>query len=201
MVNPGNISISLRQLIVDHHISGLGYKKIAKIAKISLNTVAKIVQKYKKTGIVLNQKGQGRKKKTTQRIDRAIVKMAQNNRRLSGPKITSEIKKQFGIDVNPQTIRNRLNDAGFKGKKAVKKPLLSNKNVKRRLNWAKEHKLWTEEQWKRVIWSDETRILLFGSDGIIRTWQKPGERLKLACLKPTVKHGGGLCYNFLLSKS
>lgn len=46
MVNPGNISISLRQLIVDHHISGLWYKKISETAKISVNSVAKFVQKY-----------------------------------------------------------------------------------------------------------------------------------------------------------
>lgn len=71
----------------------------------------------KNTGIVLNQKEQGRKKLTTERIDRAIVKVAQNKRRPSGPNITTEVEKQFGIDVNPQKIWNRLNDAGFQGKK------------------------------------------------------------------------------------
>lgn len=61
-----------------------------------------------------------------------------------------------------------------------------------RLQWAREKVNWTVDQWKNIIWSDETKINFFGSDGIIRSWRKPGERLKAKCLRPTVKHGGGM---------
>ena len=41
------------------------------------------------------------------------------------------------------------------------------------------------------LWSDETKIGLFCSDGFKRVWQQPGEEYKDKCVLPTVKHGGG----------
>ncbi len=41
------------------------------------------------------------------------------------------------------------------------------------------------------MWSDETKINLFGSDGVKRVWQQPGEEYKDKCVLPTVKYGGG----------
>ena len=35
---------------------------------------------------------------------------------------------------------------------------------KKRLQFAREHKDWTLEQWKKVMWSDESRFTLFQSD-------------------------------------
>jgi hypothetical protein len=70
------------------------------------------------------------------------------------------------------------------------KPLLSPKNVKARLAWAKAHKDWTIDDWKRVIWSDETKINRFGSDGCHYTYKRIGERLQPKHVKQTVKHGG-----------
>ncbi len=47
------------------------------------------------------------------------------------------------------------------------------------------------DYWNHVLGSDETKINLFGSDGVQRVWQKPGEEYKHKCVLPTVKHGGG----------
>jgi len=32
------------------------------------------------------------------------------------------------------------------------------------VKWTKEHIKWLKNQWKQVIWSDESKISLFGSD-------------------------------------
>uniref|UniRef100_A0AAY5KK33 Sleeping Beauty transposase HTH domain-containing protein n=1 Tax=Esox lucius TaxID=8010 RepID=A0AAY5KK33_ESOLU len=45
--------------------------------------------------------------------------------------------------------------------------------------------------WNHVLWSDETKINVFGSDGDKRVWWKPGEENKDKCVLPTVKQGGG----------
>ncbi len=42
-----------------------------------------------------------------------------------------------------------------------------------------------------VLWSDEIKINLFGSDGVKRVWQQPGEEYKDKYVLPTVKHVGG----------
>lgn len=47
------------------------------------------------------------------------------------------------------------------------------------------------EDWKRIVWSDETKINRLGSDGRLWCWAKPGEGLNSHTITPTVKHGGG----------
>lgn len=45
--------------------------------------------------------------------------------------------------------------------------------------------------WNHVLWFDETKINLFGSDGVKDVWRQSAEEYKDKCLLPTVKHGGG----------
>ena len=47
------------------------------------------------------------------------------------------------------------------------------------------------DYWNHVLWSDEMKINLFGSDGFKHVWQRPGEEYKDKCVMPTAKHGGG----------
>ena len=47
------------------------------------------------------------------------------------------------------------------------------------------------DYWNHVLWSDEIKINLFGSDGFKHVWRRPGEEYKDKCVMPTLKHGGG----------
>ncbi len=47
------------------------------------------------------------------------------------------------------------------------------------------------DYWNHVLWSDETKMNLIGSDGVKCVWRQPGEENKDKCVLPTVKHGGG----------
>ncbi|CAJ0950767.1 unnamed protein product [Ranitomeya imitator] len=47
---------------------------------------------------------------------------------------------------------------------AARKPLLRTGNKQKRLVWAKEHKEWTLDQWKSMLWSDESKFEIFGSN-------------------------------------
>ncbi len=42
-----------------------------------------------------------------------------------------------------------------------------------------------------ILWSDETKINVFGTDGFKTVWHRKGEEYKGKCMVPTVKHGGG----------
>ncbi len=37
------------------------------------------------------------------------------------------------------------------------------------------------DYWNHALWSDETKINLFGSDGVKRVWRQPGEEYKDKC--------------------
>ena len=67
--------------------------------------------------------------------------------------------------LNPQTVRRGLKEVGMKSVVKTNRPFLSKKHRKERMEFAIAHKDWTVEDWKRVIWSDETKINRFGSDG------------------------------------
>ena len=60
-----------------------------------------------------------------------------------------------------------------------------------RLAFALKYQHQTVEDWKRVIWSDETKINRIGSDGQEYVWKKKGKGLIAREVKGTVKFGGG----------
>ncbi len=62
---------------------------------------------------------------------------------------------------------------------------------KARKQFAEDKQTKDMDNWNHVLWSDETKINLFGSDGVKRVWRQPGEEYKDKCVLPTVKHGSG----------
>ncbi|EIE89854.1 hypothetical protein RO3G_14565 [Rhizopus delemar RA 99-880] len=53
------------------------------------------------------------------------------------------------------------------------------------------HRYWTTDDWRKVIFSDESKINVWGSDGVEFYWSLPGSPLQPHHVIPTVKHGGG----------
>ncbi len=70
-------------------------------------------------------------------------------------------------------------------------PLLSDKNRKRRLQFAQAHQIWTIEDWKNVAWSDESWFMLRHSDSRVRIWRKEHESMDPSCLVSMVQAAGG----------
>lgn len=94
-------------------------------------------------------------------------------------------------DISRSTVSRRLNQVGLFGRVGVKKPLISMKNKKARLQFAKEHQHWSIDDWKKVLFSDETKINLFGNDGRRYVRRPESTRYDSRYQIPTVKHGGG----------
>jgi DDE superfamily endonuclease len=72
-----------------------------------------------------------------------------------------------------------------------KKPFLSKRHMKEQLDFAIAHQFWTMDDWKRVIWSDETKINRFGSDGRQWVWKGENQGLIPREVSGTLKFGGG----------
>lgn len=105
--------------------------------------------------------------------------------------VQQALKSDLNVSVCADTVRKALKEAGLQSFIKPKKPLLSQKNIKARLAWAYKYKDWTIDDWKRVIWSDVTKIDRFRSDGNIYGWKRATESLQTRHVRQTVKHGGG----------
>ena len=73
----------------------------------------------------------------------------------------------------------------------LKIPLISKKNKLKRLKFARDHVTKTQEFFDRVLWSDESKFSVFGSDGRRIVWRMALESLKEKNINPTVKGGRG----------
>ncbi|RYY00593.1 MAG: hypothetical protein EOO53_21580, partial [Gammaproteobacteria bacterium] len=80
--------------------------------------------------------------------------------------------------VSARTTRNMLHDEGLKAMHMIRKPLLTRTHKRKRLDFALTHRDWTVQQWKQVIFSDETPILARPSDTHKLRWVKPTHGLK-----------------------
>ena len=151
----------------------------------------KNLAKMKETGSVADRKRCGRPKKTTKNDDNYIVLTSRRNKRATANDLRAHLECATGVTVSKSTIKRRLHAAGLRGCVAVKKPLLSKRHKSARKKWAKERKTWTEDDWSRVVFSDESTFEVFSHSRQLYVRRKPNERYLPECLAPTVKFGGG----------
>jgi hypothetical protein len=120
-----------------------------------------------------------------------IHRLSEANRHMTAVDVLNEISNQTNVNIGVHTVRRRLNEFGLMGRVARKKPLISKKNKKERFTFAIEHLNWTQEQWSKVAFSDESKFNRFGSDGKSYVRRRIGEEFDPKCVKSTVKGGGG----------
>ncbi|GBM16915.1 Transposable element Tc1 transposase [Araneus ventricosus] len=80
---------------------------------------------------------------------------------------------------------------GLCSRRPTRAPLLTKRHRQLRLQWAREHRDWTMDEWKRVAWSDESRFLIHHIDGRVRVRRLPGEQFLPSCTAGHTQAGGG----------
>ncbi|GFV46209.1 transposable element Tc1 transposase [Trichonephila clavipes] len=120
-----------------------------------------------------------------------VIHQVKIDPKISAPKIAASTSNTLGRSVSAETVRRVLRKAGYNGRVARKKPLIGKRNRVKRLKFAKEHILKPQQFWNEVIFSDESKFNIFGSDGRRMVWRKPNTSHHPKHTIPTVKHGGG----------
>jgi hypothetical protein len=105
--------------------------------------------------------------------------------------ITKTLSSIINQPLSTKTVHRGLSQAGMKAVVKRKRPLLSKCHRRERLDFALAHQDWTVDDWKTVVWSDETKINRLGSDGRKWVWKKAGEGLSDRLVQGTQKFGGG----------
>jgi len=89
------------------------------------------------------------------------------------------------------TTRTTLRQMGYNSRRPHRVPLISTTNRKKRLQFARAYQNWTVEDWKNVVWSDESRCLLRHSDGRVKIWRKQNKNMDPSCLVTIVQAAAG----------
>uniref|UniRef100_A0A8R1IDP4 Tc1-like transposase DDE domain-containing protein n=1 Tax=Caenorhabditis japonica TaxID=281687 RepID=A0A8R1IDP4_CAEJA len=96
-------------------------------------------------------------------MDRNILHACREDPRRTSTDIHVSVTSPNDPGPSRRTIRRRLQVAGLHGRRPVKKPFVSLKNRKARVEWAKQHLSWGPREWANHIWSDESKFKLFGT--------------------------------------
>lgn len=185
------LSIDIRQKIIDKHKEGKGYRIISRELNLPLSTVGNVIRKFKNPGeAVANLPRCGRPRKLNEKKSRWVSRKVQKNPFLTRGEIQTDLR-EAGINVSKDTISRVLNRAGFVSRSPRKVPLLKLKHVRSRLNYVKTYGEQPQEFWNKVIWSDETKIEIFGRNTATHVWRKNGTAYNKKNTIPTVKFGGG----------
>lgn len=185
------ISDEMRYKIIRLHQDQLGYKKISQITHVSKSSIRNIILKQKKTGQVIDLPKSGRKRKTTNRIDRLIIKEFEKSPFSTAEDVRKYLTNNGICDISAQTIRNRTKEAELGNYVARKKPALSPMNIQKRLFFAQKYLKKTNSFWSKVLWSDESKFNLCQSDKTKRVYRRKNQSLDPKHIIPTVKFGGG----------
>ncbi len=164
----------------------MGNKTIAKQLGEKVTTVGAIIRKWKKHKITVNLPRSGAPCKISPRGVSMIMRTVRNQPRTTREDLVNDLKAA-GTIVTKKTIGNTLRREGLKSCSARKVPLLKKAHVQARLKFAND----SEENWVKVLWSDETKIELFGINSTRRVWRRRNAAYDPKNTIPTVKHGGG----------
>lgn len=167
--------------------AGYSVKNVARRLALSAATVSRIRTKHLPT---LQKQPAGRPRILSARSKNDLNRKLLSGRLKTGKQVLKSLRDE-GTNISYRSVLRNLREIGFQAKKKVKKPFLSKKHKQARLEWARGHRNWTVDDWKRVVFSDETKINIWNSDGIQYYWAKPGDPVQPFHLQPTVKHGGG----------
>lgn len=179
--------IELRKRIIADFQTGMTQKGISAKYSIHKSTISRIIKRFvTRKEVAVIHRG-GRTRKTSQRTDNLIVQLAKKNPEI----VPRQIIKDLNLQISTRSVRRRLLKASLRGCRPAHKPMISMKNKAKRLKFAKEHLNWPISKWKTVLFSDESKFNLIGSDGMSYVRRPVNKRYDPRYCKKTVKHGEG----------
>ncbi|GFV81489.1 transposable element Tc1 transposase [Trichonephila clavipes] len=88
----------------------------------------------------------------------------------------STIRADVGVSIVPQTIFRHLTEANLKSKRPFHALPLTPGHLQLRLQWCQTKSMWNVTDWQKVVFSEESRLVLGTNDNHVRLWRRPGER-------------------------
>ena len=161
-------------------IAGWKAADLAKIVTLSESRIYRIQRNANERGFrpensliilaeyVKDKPRSGRPIKATPEIEEEIQESITRDR-YAREEILTQIGLEVGLLFN--SILRILKRLSYRKVKPSTKPGLTKEIRAARLVFCEKYKHWTIEDWKRVIWTDETSVVLGARRGVVRVWR------------------------------
>ncbi|GFW31825.1 uncharacterized protein TNCV_5039951 [Trichonephila clavipes] len=158
-----------KDLIIGMKTPGWSTRRIAGQVDRSECAVRNCWEQWTRKGTHVWKTGSAATRKTTRREDRRIVRQA-----LVDPTVTrSTIRADVGVATVPQTISRHLAEANIKSKRPFRALPLTPEHRQLRLQWCQARSMWNVTDWQKVVFSDESRLVLGTDDNRVQTLPWP----------------------------
>src|SRR5436190_4286305 len=138
--------------------NGKSQAQVARDFNLSRQIISVWNLKQQSTGSVSNKQRSGRPPKLTDNVSRIIRRMSVANPRLTAADIKRDLNQNHSLDISLTTVKQCLCNANLIGRRPSKKPFISARNRKARLEFAQKYKNWISPEWTRVLWSNESKF-------------------------------------------
>ncbi|GFX35047.1 transposable element Tcb2 transposase [Trichonephila clavipes] len=132
----------------------------------------------------------GRPRGTTLADDRYIVLQARRNRRQTAGEITRHMTQATGRPISQFTVARRLHGGSLFARRPVQCVPLTPAHRRRRSLWCREHRNWRDNEWGRVLFTDESRFSLSSDSHRILIWRERGSRNHPSNIIERDRYGG-----------
>ncbi|GFU13885.1 transposable element Tcb2 transposase [Trichonephila clavipes] len=152
-------------------------RKITDVARefdIAHSVVSRLWKSFNTTGMCSRRHGGGRVRSTTPAEDRYIVLSAKRNRRTTAQQVANQFLAASGKQISRKTVARRLREGGLYARRPVVCVPLTRQHRTARLQWCREHRNWTEQDWACVLFSDESRFSLSSDCRRQLIWRESG---------------------------
>ncbi len=166
---------AVKDAIIWHFEKGNSYSNVSTTFGVPRSTVQGVVACWKAFGTNVNVPQKGQPQKLQGHAAAKVGVMAKVN-----PAATQETIREdlAAICVSKSTVMPALNKIGVATHRPRKMLLKSRRHLAAWLKFTWAHIDDSCAQWDRVLWSDKTKIELFGHNTKKTIWHKKGEALK-----------------------
>ncbi|KAK3894361.1 hypothetical protein Pcinc_001898 [Petrolisthes cinctipes] len=134
-MNRQQTAIAKRAQIIALHDEGLSSRVIAQRLAVSRTTVQKWIHRHEEIGNLLDAERRPRPRLTSRAQDEAIQQAVRDDPFTNAV----SIRKRLRLNVNAQTVRRRLREAGLRHRIPARKERLSEEHRAARLAYARQY--------------------------------------------------------------
>ncbi|GFV38072.1 probable RNA-directed DNA polymerase from transposon X-element [Trichonephila clavipes] len=191
-IKRSDLSDVQKGMIIGFRAKGGSISETAEFVNRSRATVVKVYRAWQ-NGTVQNQRrGKcGAPRAIDDRGERRLRRCVRADRRATVEQLTTKMNQGATKSVSQTTIQRTLLRLGLRSRRLVRAPMQTAVHRRRRLEFARQYSSWTSTEWRHVAFSDESRFMLYWTDGRWRIRRETSERNHPATIAVTVQARGG----------